>query len=219
MVFSTFWQRPMKSIKPCIQSEKHSSACSFSAEAINRWISILLNENHGPRGLLVPPPTPLSSFVSASGTLVIVFVCIIVFSVVLSLTIVAATFIICEFVFWLMIERHQGDVEEGQRLHTTSPDSVSHHTLHRDEMYQASDQNNLRVLAMLERIIRVIEGGTEQKEHKRLQQPKSYGIHETESRFRGECSICFGGICNRGSVSGVSSVQPRLPFELHQRVG
>lgn len=149
-------------------------------------------------GPSVPPPTPLSSFVSASGTLVIVFVCIIVFSVVLSLIIVAATYIVCEFIFWLMIARHLGDVEEGQRLHTTSPDSVSHHALHRDEMYRASVQNNLRVLAMLERIIRVIEGGREQREHERLQQalermppPTSYGIHETESRFRGECSICL----------------------------
>lgn len=148
--------------------------------------------------LFIPPPSPLSSFISASGTLAVVFICIIVFSVLLSLIIVAAIYIFCEFIFWHMIERRQGDVEQGQRSRSTRTDNVNHHSLHRDEMYQVSVQNNLRILALLERIIRAIEGGTERREHEQLQQalermppPMSYGIHESKSRFSSECSICL----------------------------
>ncbi|XP_060669037.1 putative RING-H2 finger protein ATL19 [Ziziphus jujuba] len=143
--------------------------------------------------------SPFSSFISASGTLIIVFICIIVFSVILSLVIVAAIYIFCEFFFWHMLERWQGqgDVEVGRRVRRRHGD-VHQRPLQGDEIYPVSVQNNLRILVILDRIIRSIEGGDDVREHVRLQQalermppPMCFGNHELRSRFSSECCICL----------------------------
>lgn len=148
--------------------------------------------------IFVPSFSPFSSFISASGTLIVVFICIVIFSVILSLIIVAAIYIFCEFFFWHMLERWQGqgDVEAGRRVLQRGLDV--HRPLQRDEIYPVSVQNNLQILLILERIIRSLEGGDETREQERLHHvsermppPMSYGIHELRTRFSSECCICL----------------------------
>lgn len=153
-----------------------------------------------PQALISPPP--VSSLFSASAIVaILIYICVITFSLLLSLIAIVIFYMIWDFFFFPQSRQsRQSDLESGDEQRLYEPDvnydSVEWHE--QEVFYQAAVLHNMRVLEILDRVIEELEERKKRRQkrerrralEKKLLPTVCYGSHESEIHCK-DCAICL----------------------------
>ncbi|CAB4307921.1 unnamed protein product [Prunus armeniaca] len=156
-------------------------------------IVVIMNMSQALKIVIPPPVFSLLTFI---GTIIFVYVCIIAFSIMLSLLVIALFYVVCEFVWAPLYERRNRDPEAGDERLSFQPNREEWHD--QATFYQAAVLHNLRVLEILDSIVEALEERRDQRHQRdreqlleiKLPPPIAYGSHEIEMNCK-DCVICM----------------------------
>ncbi|RXH83123.1 hypothetical protein DVH24_003621 [Malus domestica] len=146
--------------------------------------------------LVIPPP--VFSLLSFFSTIIFVYVCIIAFSIILTLIVIALFYVICEFFRTPPYERSSNpDTEAGDQQLVFRPDNGSEWN-DQATFYQATLLHNFRILEILDSIVEVLEerrDERQQREREQVMESKmppaiAYGSQEIKINCK-DCVICM----------------------------
>ncbi|RXI03072.1 hypothetical protein DVH24_003150 [Malus domestica] len=148
--------------------------------------------------LKVVTPPPVFSLLSLISKIIFVYVCIIAFSIMLLLIVIALLYVICEFVWTPFYERRSNPDPEAEDQQQLSRPNNGAEWNDQATFYQAAVLHNLRVLEILDSIVEVLEERRDERQQRVREQvleskmppPIAYGSQETEINCK-DCVICM----------------------------
>ncbi|CAN6691104.1 unnamed protein product [Malus baccata var. baccata] len=143
-------------------------------------------------------PPPVFSLLSFISTIIFVYVCIIAFSIILTLIVIALFYVICEFFRTPPYERSSNpDTEAGDQQLVFRPDNDSEWN-DQATFYQATLLHNFRILEILDSIVEVLEERRDERQQREWEQVMeskmppaiAYGSQEIKINCK-DCVICM----------------------------